>query len=308
MKISTTAILLFITLLIVPIITYFFGTSLGDLEWKALQTLIIIAIIAISYSFIAGELSKNNSQVDKLWSILPIIYLWVVVGYSNFNPRLVIMAILVSLWGIRLTVNFAMKGAYQWRFWAGEEDYRWKYLRSKPEFRARWKWTLFDLFFICIYQHSLILLFTLPSIIALQYKESPLQWFDYLVAGLIFFFILFEMIADIQQWKYQQKKWSMIHAGKQLYGDYLKGFLDKGLWSYSRHPNYFAEQAVWVSFYFFGVAASGQWLNWSIIGCLLLLVLFQGSANFSESISAEKYPEYNAYQKKVSKFIPLLKG
>ncbi|MDY0015039.1 MAG: DUF1295 domain-containing protein [Bacteroidales bacterium] len=306
MKLGSTAILLFVTLLIVPIISFFFGTSLGDTEWQALQTLIIIAIIAIAYSFIVGELTLNNSQVDKLWSVLPIIYVWVVAAYGNFTPRLLIMAFLVSFWGIRLTTNFALKGAYQWRFWTGEEDYRWKYLREKTEFKPRWKWMLFNLFFISFYQHSLILLFTLPSLIVLQYADAPLGVPDIIVASCMLFFIIYEMIADMQHWKYQSKKWSLIHKGEALYNDYKKGFLDKGLWAYSRHPNYFAEQAIWICFYFFSIAASGQWINWTIAGSLLLVVLFQGSANLSESISAEKYIDYKAYQEKVPRFIPFL--
>ncbi len=123
-KINSTAILLLITLLVVPVITYFFGTSLSPLQCEALKTVGIIAFAAIAFSFIVGEITKNNSQTDKLWSIVPIIYVWVVAGYGNFSPRLVLMAVLVSLWGIRLTANFALKGAYQWRFWTGEEDYR----------------------------------------------------------------------------------------------------------------------------------------------------------------------------------------
>ena len=120
------------------------------------------------------------------------------------------------------------------------------------------------------------------------------------------FFIVYETIADIQQWNFQQRKWAGIKAGETLTGDYKKGFLDKGLWAYSRHPNYFAEQAIWVCFYLFAVAASGQWINWSMTGCLLLLVLFQGSSNFSEEISAGKYPEYKNYQARVPRFIPFL--
>ena len=58
-------------------------------------------------------------------------------------------------------------------------------------------------------------------------------------------------------------------------------------------------------FYFFSVAASGEWLNWSAAGALLLVVLFQGSSNFSEELSAAKYPEYAAYQKRVPRFIPI---
>jgi steroid 5-alpha reductase family enzyme len=114
-------------------------------------------------------------------------------------------------------------------------------------------------------------------------------------------------VADIQQWRFQQAKWAQIKAGETPTGDYKKGFLDKGLWAYSRHPNYFAEQAIWVSFYVFSIAASGFWVNWSISGCLLLIVLFQGSSNFSEEISAGKYPDYKDYQKRVARFIPFVK-
>jgi steroid 5-alpha reductase family enzyme len=303
-KIITTAILLGITLLAVPIFSYFFGTSPGPEAWKAINTMIIITAIVAGYCFIVGELSNNNSQVDKLWSILPITYVWVVADYSNYAPRLVLMSLLVTLWGVRLTINFAMKGAYQWRFWAGEEDYRWQVLRQKPEFKPRWKWTLFNMLFISGYQNILILLFTLPAIVALQNNMVPLGLFDFVLAGLMLFFIGYETLADIQHWNFQSRKWAKIKAGEVLSEDYKKGFLDKGLWAYSRHPNYFAEQTVWVCFYFFSVAAGGQWFNWSIAGSLLLILLFQGSSNFSEEISKSKYPDYAAYQKKVPRFLP----
>src|ERR1035438_4163707 len=110
MKIITTAILLVITLLVVPVFSYFFGTAPGPFEWKAMHTLIIIMLVVIAYSFIIGELTNNNSQVDKLWSVLPIVYSWVVTGYGDYSPRLVLMSCLVTLWGVRLTINFALKG------------------------------------------------------------------------------------------------------------------------------------------------------------------------------------------------------
>lgn len=305
MKIISTALLLGITLLVVPIFSYFFGTALGPIEWNALMTVILLTAIVIAYTFVVGEITNNNSQVDKLWSIVPIAYTWVVADFGNYTPRLVLMSVLVTLWGVRLTANFALKGAYQWKFWAGEEDYRWLVLRQKPEFSPRWKWSLFNLLFISGYQNALILLFTLPTIVALQNNNTPLGWFDYIAAGLMLAFICFEAIADIQQWNFQSKKSKMIKNGVALTGDYQKGFLDKGLWGLSRHPNYFAEQAIWVCFYLFSIAASGAWFNWSIAGSLLLFVLFQGSSNFSEEISAGKYPEYAHYQKKVHRFLPI---
>ncbi len=305
MKIISTALVLLATLILVPIATYYFGAPLGGTEKEALYFLAKVLVGVILICFVLGEATQNNSQVDKLWSILPIGYVWYVAFVGDFSPRLVVMSTLVTLWGIRLTANFALKGAYKLAFWQGEEDYRWQVLRQKPEFKPRWKWTLFNLFFICGYQNTLILLFTLPTIVALQYNNVPLGNLDFTIAGIMFLFIVYETIADLQHWRFQSEKWKKINAGETLHGDYKKGFLDKGLWRFSRHPNYFAEQSIWVSFYFFSVAASGEWVNWSAIGCLLLILLFQGSSNFSEEISAEKYPEYKNYQKKVPRFIPL---
>jgi steroid 5-alpha reductase family enzyme len=127
---------------------------------------------------------------------------------------------------------------------------------------------------------------------------------DFILAGLMLFFIGYETAADIQQWNFQSKKRAMVKAGQEPRGDVAKGFIDTGLWAYSRHPNYFAEQSIWVVFYFFSVAASGQWFNWSIAGCLLLIVLFQGSSAFSEEISGGKYRGYKAYQERVPRFVP----
>lgn len=305
MKIIETAALLIITLLVVPVFTYFFGTPLGETEQAALESVIWICTASVLYCFVVGEITGNNSQVDKLWSVLPVIYVWVIAGYGEFSPRLVLMAVLATAWGARLTFNFSRHGAYKWKFWTGKEDYRWEVLRKKPEFQPRWKWSLFNLFFISGYQNVLILLFTLPTIVALQYNGTPLGIFDFIVAVVMLLFLVFETIADNQHWKFQNEKWRRINAGENLTGDYEKGFLDKGLWGLSRHPNYFGEQGVWISFYFFSVIASGQWLNWSIAGALLLVVLFQGSANFSEEISSGKYPLYKEYQKRVKRFIPI---
>lgn len=90
--------------------------------------------------------SKNNSQVDKLWSIVPIYYVWHMTALGLWDPRMILMSVLVSLWGIRLTYNFARRGAYSWKFWSGEEDYRWEVLRKRKGFNNPIIWMLFNLF------------------------------------------------------------------------------------------------------------------------------------------------------------------
>ena len=72
---------------------------------------------------IKGELTGNVSQVDKLWSILPCIYAWeIALVYPS--PRLYLILLPITIWGIRLTYNFSRRGGYRWPPWTGEEDYR----------------------------------------------------------------------------------------------------------------------------------------------------------------------------------------
>ena len=102
----------------------------------------------------------------------------------------------------------------------------------------------------------------------------------------------------------------MIKEGKKLEelpAPYNKGFNTSGLWGSSRHPNYFAEQAIWISFYIFSIAAGIGIFNWSLIGALLLVVLFIGSSSFGEEISMSKYPAYTGYRLTVPRFIPSFK-
>ena len=116
-------------------------------------------------------------------------------------------------------------------------------------------------------------------------------------------FIITETISDQQQYNFQTKKYVKIDSGEKLTGDYKRGFVSTGLWSISRHPNFTSEQLIWIVFYLFSISATGNFFNWSIIGCILLVILFYNSAQFSEGISSAKYPDYKIYQKKVPMFL-----
>lgn len=275
-----------------------------------IDTMIILGIIcacSILYCFIVGEITNNNSQMDKLWSILPEIYAWVVAVKGNMNPRLVIMAVLATIWGARLTYNFAKKGAYSIKFWAGEEDYRWIILRENKMFKPHWKWALFNFFFISIFQNVLILLTTLPAVAAMT-STTSFNYVDIIAIVYMGGAILLETIADKQQWDFQSTKYKLLGEGKKLEElphPYNKGFNTTGLWNYSRHPNYLGEQSTWVGFFIFSVAAGAGILNWSVIGVILLILLFIGSSIFAENVSSSKYPEYKDYKKKVFRYLLL---
>ncbi|MFM7661301.1 MAG: DUF1295 domain-containing protein, partial [Bacteroidota bacterium] len=97
----STIFFLILTVIIVPIVSFYFGTPLTDLQSNILSTMGISVSLVVGYCFIVGELSKNNSQVDKLWSVIPIYYVWHMTAMGDFHPRMVFMGILVTIWGIR---------------------------------------------------------------------------------------------------------------------------------------------------------------------------------------------------------------
>jgi steroid 5-alpha reductase family enzyme len=253
--------------------------------------------------FIVSEITRNYSQVDKLWSLMPLAYAWVTVA-AYPSPRVYLMAALVTLWGIRLSHNFYRKGGYSIILWEGEEDYRWKILRDTPALKGRIRFGLFNLLFISFYQNLLILLFSTPMLMAALYPDVPLGATDLIAAVLMILFLVTETIADNQQFRFQCEKRRQ-HQGDSVYTSSLaKGFLAEGLWKYARHPNFASEQAIWISFYLFSVAASGKWINFTLAGPVLLVLLFIGSSVMTEKISSSKYPDYSSYQKEVPKFFP----
>lgn len=299
-----TILILLFTVIVVPILSFYFGDPLNEGQIEILRYMIWIVLGVIAYSFIVGELSRNFSQVDKLWSIVPIAYVWVMTHLAGYPDKMVFMASLVTVWGIRLTYNFARRGAYSWRFWDGEEDYRWEELRKKPGFNKRWVWMIFNLFFISFYQHTLIFLFTLPILTCVGSElSSQITWTDWILGSLLIACVILEYIADQQQYDFQNEKHRRLKSGEDL-GNLSHGFVRSGLWKLVRHPNYAMEQSVWILFYGFSVATTGDWINWSLVGCLLLVILFRSSSDFSEAISARKYPEYKSYQRETPRFVP----
>lgn len=306
MKKALLATIIGISILACPFIYFMVGPQFDPAQIETLKVLVGVTTCSAIYCFVVGEITRNNSQMDKLWSLLPIAYTWIIAVMSDMAVRPVVMAVLATIWGTRLTFNFARKGAYSIRFWSGEEDYRWIVLRGKKEFQPRWKWMIFDLLFISIYQNALVLIITLPALLTIN-SDQPFGLVDILATVMTLGFIIYETVADEQQWRFHSKKHALMKEGKtleQLPAPYNKGFNTTGLWKVSRHPNYFAEQAIWASFYIFSIGAGYSVFNWSIIGPLLLIVLFLGSSMFGEEVSGSKYPEYKQYCQEVSKFFP----
>jgi steroid 5-alpha reductase family enzyme len=141
---------------------------------------------------------------------------------------------------------------------------------------------------------------SLPAYTAYEHRGSPYGIVDALLAVLFLSFTLGETIADNQQWAFQSSKRAQLVAGTTPPSQ----FLQSGLFRYSRHPNYFFELAQWWVLFVMGVVAARSLLQWTVIGAVLLTLLFIGSTSFTEKITLSRYPEYAEYQRRTSPVIP----
>ncbi len=254
---------------------------------------VLIAAAACAFAWIASLATGDTSWVDRMWSIVPVIYLWVFAARAHLaNARLGRDGRAGQVWGVRLTYNFARKGGYR-----GVEDYRWAVLRSSMR---PWQFQLFNLFFIVLYQNALLVLITLPAWTAYQHRSTAFGPIDALLTVLFLLFTVGESVADQQQWNFHQWKNGRVAAGRTP----NPRFLQSGLFRYSRHPNYFFELAQWWVVFFFGAVAARSILEWTVLGPLLLTLLFVGSTRFTEKISLSRYPEYELFQRSTSAVVP----
>ena len=254
---------------------------------------VFVAAAACAFAWIASLATGDTSWVDRMWSIVPVIYVWVFAAKANLdNARLDVVAALITVWGARLTFNFARKGGY-----SGVEDYRWAVLRSSMR---PWQFQLFNLFFVVLYQNALLVLITLPAWTAYQHRSTAFGPIDLLLTLLFLLFTIGETVADQQQWNFHQGKIAEVHAGRTP----NPRFLQSGLFRFSRHPNYFFELAQWWVVFLFGAVAARSVLEWTVIGPFLLTLLFVGSTRFTEKISLSRYPEYELFQRSTSAVVP----
>jgi steroid 5-alpha reductase family enzyme len=254
---------------------------------------LFVAAGVCAFVWIASLVTHDHSWVDRIWSVVPVVYVWIYAAAAGLSDiRLDVMAALVTIWGARLTFNFARKGGY-----SGVEDYRWAILRARM---SGWQFELFNFFFIVIWQNVILFLIALPAFTAFQHRATPFGIWDVVVGVAFFACTIGETVADQQQWNFHAGKRAESAAGRKPNPQ----FLQTGLWRFSRHPNFFFEQAQWWLLFFFGVVAANSLLQWTVAGAFLLTTLFIGSTNFTESITRSKYPEYAAYQATTSAIIP----
>jgi steroid 5-alpha reductase family enzyme len=161
--------------------------------------LVPVCVAVIAVCWVLSVVTREYSWVDRIWSIAPPAYLWAMAFRLGFSDaRLNLMTGLATLWGARLTYNFARKGGYR----PGGEDYRWAVLRERMG--PVW-FQVFNATFIAPYQNVLLFLMVAPAQVAVQ-AGTPLGVFDVGLAALFLGALSLETVADQQQWRFHEAK------------------------------------------------------------------------------------------------------
>ncbi|MGC6767111.1 DUF1295 domain-containing protein [Enterococcus sp. LJL51] len=235
--------------------------------------------------FIISKLKGKYSLVDIAWGLGFVVVAWASFLYSgDLHIQTGIILLCVTIWGLRLFLHLAKRN------WNSPEDYRYVAMRK------RWGTTLVNLkaflnvFFL---QGVLLFLIALPIMRSFSESDQSLHWWQ--ILGLIVWMIgfFFEAAADYQLDTFKKNP---KNKGK---------LLTEGLWSLTRHPNYFGEATCWWGIFL--LAVTGVTDLWLIISPILItsLLLFVSGVPLLENKYKER-PEFQAYAKKTAKFFPII--
>lgn len=255
-----------------------------------MQTFFIVALIGVLLTMTITwviQLKNNNAGiVDVTWT-----YNFALLAYFAFifgdglYDRKVLLTSIAILWSIRL-------GTYLYRRNVGKpEDVRYAKLRKDWGKAAAVKMLLFFYF-----QAVFNMILAVPMVLICFNREASLHFNEYLGAAIVVLSIIGEGLAD---WQLKQFKADPKNKGQVC---------EKGLWYYSRHPNYFFEWLVWVGFFIFALSADYGYI--AIISPVLILwtLLKMTGIPMTEELSVKSKGDlYREYQRTTSAFVPLPK-
>ncbi len=231
---------------------------------------------------------KNAGVVDIFWSYnFPVIALLLFLFADGFGDRKLLICAMVAVAGLRLGTHLAVRVIAH----LDEEEGRYQQLRKEwaPNPDRKFFW------FFQMQALSNVFL-AIPFFIAAVNTTPELSVLEYAGAAIWLIAFLGESLAD---WQLKQFKKDKANKGKVC---------DKGLWNYSRHPNYFFEWLMWVAYFVFALASPYGYL--AIISPLVILYLLlkvTGIPATEEQSVRSKGELYKTYQKSTSVFIPWFK-
>jgi steroid 5-alpha reductase family enzyme len=244
-----------------------------------------VSLTAMLALWLTSLALRDASIVDIWWgpgfALIAACAAWL--GTGGDGERRVLATAAVTLWGVRL-------GAYLfWRNHGRGEDPRYQAMRRHwgARFPLVSAATVFGL------QGVLMWLVSWPVQAVHVSAGGALGALDALGAALVALGLFFETVGDFQLARFR--------ADPASHGRVL----DRGLWRYTRHPNYFGDCCVWWGLY--AIAAATPLGRWTILSPLLLTFLLlrvSGVALLERSIGKRR-PEYADYVRRTSAFLPL---
>jgi steroid 5-alpha reductase family enzyme len=229
-------------------------------------------------------LIRNAAIVDAGWAAaLGILALYYAVAGPGYPARKWAIASMAGFWGLRLAAYLLLS-----RVVGHPEEGRYVQLRKE------WKNNLALRFlFFFEFQALLVAVLSLPFLLACLNTRAPLGRVEKFAAGLWLVSMIGEVIADLQ-----------LNAFKKNPENHGKTYR-AGLWKYSRHPNYFFEWLIWVSYAVFALASPWGWIGLISPALILYFLLgITGIAATEAQALRTRGNEYRAYQRTTSTFVP----
>ena len=246
---------------------------------------VVAVAVAMAVVWLVAVAVHNVSIVDVVWG--PAIWLVAAValglGPGVLERRLLVFA-LVGVWAIRLAVHIGRRNHGR-----GEDS---RYAAWREKYGPGYWWiSLFQVFWL---QGALLLVVSLPVQAAGAGKTpASLGVLDWLGAAVWAVGFLLEALGDAQLDRFKADP-----ANRDK-------VMDRRLWRYTRHPNYFGDAVVWWGLGLVGLATPWGW--WALVGPVVmtfLLVRVSGVAMLEKTI-AERRPGYAEYVRRTSVFFPL---
>ncbi len=242
----------------------------------------LYALLAFGIAGWLLSLYRNNvTHVDSMWSLFllmaGIVY---AAQLPSVTDRAMLVLVLLALWALRLSLYLT------WRNWGPHEDHRYAEIRrnNSPHFGFKSLYIVFGL------QAVLAWVISLP-VLGAMVSTADINFLDIAGIALVGLGLIWETIAD---WQLSAFKAKPENQGRVL---------DRGLWRYCRHPNYFGECCVWWGFFIIALAAGAWWALPSALLMTFLLLKFSGVALLEKDIG-DRRPAYAHYVQTTNAFLP----
>mgnify|MGYP000880591689 CR=1 FL=1 len=247
---------------------------------------LIADVLATVVVFVFSRCFGNSSFYDAYWSVIPpllVAYWWFQSRPDVDTARCVLIAVVVGLWAVRLTGNWV------WGFpGMHHEDWRYPLLRQRA---GRWEFAA-DLLAIHLVPTLQVFAGLVPVYVAVTRPDRGLVWLSAIAFAVGIAAVLLELVADVQLHRFVRDR----APGTAM---------DRGIWGWSRHPNYFGEISFWFACALFGVAAAPAQAWWMFFGVLAMVAMFLGaSIPMMEERSLQRRPEYQDVIDRVPRLVP----